>query len=164
MENKVEIKSAEQIIKNHAWLSTAPGFLPIPFLDMIAISAIQVDMVKQLCTFYGKEYNEEKGKTITLALMSTFVGRIPGYLFRSLFKSVPGIGWALGGLSLSAFAMASTYATGQVFKEHFDQNGTLHDLNPENFQKFYKEQFEKAKVWVNKSLEVKPPKEEEESE
>lgn len=160
MANKVEIKSAEQIIKNHAWLSTAPGFLPIPFLDMIAISAIQVDMVKQLCHFYDRDYSEERGKTITLSLMSAFMGRVPGYLFRSLFKSVPGIGWALGGLSLSAFAMASTYATGAVFKEHFDQGGTLHDLNPENFKKFYNEQFEKAKEWVNKSLEVKSPKEE----
>lgn len=162
MENKVEIKSAGQIIKNHAWLTTVPGFLPVPLLDMIAISAIQVDMVKQLCSFYGKTYSEERGKSITLSLMSAFAGRIPGYLFRSVFKSIPGIGWALGGVSMSAFAAASTYATGTVFKEHFDQGGTLHDLNPENFRKFYQEQFEKAKVWVDKKLEIKPPKTEDE--
>jgi len=159
----MENKSAEQIINNHVWLSSAPGFLPVPILDMIAISAIQTDMVKQLCHLYGREYSEERGKTITLSLLSAFAGRVPAYLLRYYLKAIPGIGWALGGLSLSAFAMASTYATGAVFKEHFDQGGTLHDLNPENFKKFYREEFEKAKVWINKKLEVPSPENQDET-
>lgn len=152
---QVEIKSAEQIIRNHAWFSALPGFWPIPLIDIVTITAVQLDMVKQLCTFYGREYSEERGKSITTALISTTMGRIPGYMARSILKSIPGIGWVLGGISMSAFAGASTWATGMVFKEHFDQGGTLHDMNPENFKKFYKEQLEKGKAVLDNMLKIK---------
>lgn len=154
MEDQI-VTPAEQIIKNHAWFSALPGFWPVPLVDIVTITAVQLDMVKKLCKLYGCEYSEERGKSITTALISTTLGRIPGYAARSLFKSVPGIGWVLGGISMAAFAGASTWATGMVFKEHFDQGGTLHDLNPENFKKFYKEQLDKAKALLDEWLKIK---------
>lgn len=149
------VTSAEQIIKNHAWFSALPGFWPVPLVDIVTITAVQLDMVKKLCKLYGCEYSEERGKSITTALISTTLGRIPGYAAKSLFKAIPGVGWVLGGISMAAFAGASTWATGMVFKEHFDQGGTLHDLNPENFKKFYKEQQDKAKTLLDDWLRIK---------
>lgn len=138
-------QQADDIIRNHAWFSTVPGFTPVPLLDLLGITAVQLDMIRQLCRVYDKEYDEQKGKAIVLSLGGAMLSRIPGYAFRSAFKAVPLVGWALGGVSLSAFAAAGTYAVGAVFKEHFDQGGTLYNLNPENFRKFYREKVEEGK-------------------
>ena len=143
-----QVKNADQIIQNHSWFAALPGFFPVPVLDLAAITAIQLDMVKQLCRFYEIEYNEQRGKSITTALFSTLLGRMPAYMVRSAIKTIPVFGWVLGGITLSWFARASTYATGMVFKSHFEQGGTLNDLNPSNFKKFYKEQYDKGKAYL----------------
>lgn len=146
-------QQADQIIKNHVWFSTIPGWLPIPFIDLAAVTAVQIDMIKQLCDLYDKDYNAQKGKAIVLALFNTIGGRLPAYAIRSSLKSVPVFGWILGGASLAAFAGASTYATGLVFKEHFDNGGSLKDINPESFKEFYKKQFMKGKEVVEEVVE-----------
>ena len=138
-------KEAEKIIQNHSFLAALPGFWPIPLADIAAVTAIQLDMVKQLCKVYEKDYSDQRGKSIVLALTSTVAGRIPGYAIRASVRSIPLVGWAIGGLSLAYFARLSTYATGMVFKAHFEEGGTLNDLNPASFRKFYNEQMEKAR-------------------
>ena len=142
-------KSADQIIQNHSWFSAVPGFFPFPVLDIAAITAIQLDMVKQLCKVYSINYSEQKGKSLITALIISAMGRIPGYAANSMAKTIPVFGWVLGGISLAFFARASTYATGMVFKSHFEEGGTLNDLNPENFKKFYMERYQEAKGVLN---------------
>lgn len=149
-------EKANQIIRNHAWFATVPGFMPVFLLDTIGITAVQLDMVKQLCQLYDRDYSAEKGKSIAVALSSTLTGRIPGYMLRRSLKAIPGLGWILGGITLSALASASTFATGAVFREHFRKGGTLEDLDAESFKKFYKEEFEKArKMAKDKATEIK---------
>ncbi len=153
-------QQADDIIRNHAWFSTVPGFTPVPLLDLLGITAIQLDMIKQLCRVYEKPYDEQKGKAIVLSLGGAMLSRIPGYAFRSAFKAIPLVGWALGGVSLAAFAAAGTYAVGEVFKEHFDQGGTLHDLNPESLRKFYREKWKEGKRMVEEWMKNKDKPEE----
>lgn len=150
-----EISNADRIISNHVWFSTLPGFLPIPLLDVLAITGIQLDMIKQLCREYDVEYSAQRGKSITTALLSTVIGRVPAYTLRSALRRAPIIGWALGGVTMASFAGASTYATGAVFKEHFDKGGTLHTLDPENFRKFYRQQLKKGKEFVDELFDSK---------
>lgn len=138
-------KTPDSIIEDHIWFSTVPGMLPVPVLDVVAISAVQVDMIRQLCRHYGQPFDEQRGKAIVLSLTTSAFGRISAYSARSVFKAIPVVGWAIGGAAMSLFAASSTYAVGQVFKEHLNAGGTLYDLNPENFQKFYYDQVDKAR-------------------
>ncbi|MEO1713879.1 MAG: SHOCT domain-containing protein, partial [Bacteroidota bacterium] len=66
----------------------------------------------------------------------------------SLIKLIPGIGSLLGGVTVSIFAGASTYALGEVFKKHFSSGGTILDFDPGRLRKMYKEKFEKGKKVV----------------
>lgn len=138
-------EKANQIIRNHAWFATVPGFVPVFILDTIGITAVQLDMIRQLCQLYDRDYNAERGKSVAVALSSTLTGRLPGYMLRRSLKAIPGVGWILGGITLSALASASTFATGAVFREHFRKGGSLEDLDADSFKKFYKEEFEKAR-------------------
>ena len=153
-QKKKKVETADDIIFNHLWFSAVPGFIPVPVLDIVAISAVQLDLVKQLCKFYKQDYDEQRGKAIVMALTGSAIARVSGYSARAVLKTIPIFGWVLGGAAMSLFAASSTYAIGQVFKEHLDAGGTLHNLNPESFRQFYTQQLDKGKEmvssWLNK--------------
>lgn len=136
-------KHADTVIRNHViWSMGASFIVPIPIADVFAVSALQLDMIRQLCRVYEKDFSESSGKAIITSLTSSIMARAGA---RSLIKLIPGIGTIVGGVAVSIFNGASTYALGQVFKRHFDSGGTILDFDPERLKKMYNEQFEKGK-------------------
>ena len=135
-------KHADTIIRNHVVWSMGAGFIPILIADIFAVSALQLDMIRQLCKVYDVDYQEQQGKAIVTSLTSTTLARMGA---KSLVKLIPGIGSWVGGVTVSVFAGASTYALGEVFKKHFETGGTILDFDPERLKNYYKEKFEKGK-------------------
>lgn len=136
-------KHAETIIRNHViWSMGASFVIAIPVADIFAVSAIQLDMVRQLSRVYGLSFSETQGKAIVTALTSSTLARAGA---RSLIKLLPGIGTVIGGVTVSIFNGASTYALGEVFKKHFADGGTFLDFDTERLKKYYNEKFEKGK-------------------
>jgi len=66
--------------------SAAVGFIPIPMVDAIPISAAQVTMVIALGKIFNQELTETAAKGLIGAAASTFVGR-------NLVKFIPIVGW-----------------------------------------------------------------------
>ena len=151
---------AQEIIKNHVLYSMGAGVIPLPIIDIIAITALQLDMIKHLCRHYDVDYFENKGKAIVTSLTGTTLGRMAGYTIGSALKAIPGIGSIMGGITLSVTAGATTYAVGMVFARHFQGGGHLLNLDPESFKEFYKEQLERGKAIVKKWKEENPDNEE----
>lgn len=135
-------KHADTIIRNHVIWSMGAGFIPILVADIFAVSALQLDMIRQMCRAYDVNFSETQGKAIVTSLTSSTIARVGA---GSVIKMIPGIGSLLGGVTVSIFAGASTYALGQVFKQHFQSGGTILDFDPARFRKMYKEKFEKGK-------------------
>ncbi len=145
---------ADNIIRNHTVWSMGAGLIPVLIADIFAVSALQLDMIRQLCKVYGIDYEETRGKAIVTSLTSSTLARLGA---RSLIKMIPGIGSMIGGVTVSLFAGASTYALGEVFKKHFESGGTILDFDPDRLKNMYKEQFEKgkeqAKNWSKEKME-----------
>lgn len=136
-------KHADTVIRNHViWSMGASFLIPIPVADVFAVSALQLDMIRQLSRVYDIDFAESQGKAIITSLTSSTLARAGA---RSLIKLVPGIGTLIGGVTVSIFNGASTYALGEVFKRHFDSGGTILDFDTERLRKLYKEKFEKGK-------------------
>ncbi len=133
---------ADTIIRNHVIWSMGAGFIPVVVADVLAISALQLDMIRQLCRVYEVDFSETQGKAIVSSLTTSALARIAA---GSVAKLIPGVGSVLGGMTTSVFAGASTYALGQVFKTHFEMGGTILDFDPARLKKLYREQFEKGK-------------------
>ncbi len=146
---------ADGIIRNHTIWSMGAGFIPILIADIFAVSALQLDMIRQLCKVYDIDYEETRGKAIVTSLTGATIARLGA---RSVIKLIPGLGSIIGGVTVSIFAGASTYALGEVFKSHFASGGTILDFDPERVKKFYKEKFEKgkdiAKEWKDEAKDV----------
>lgn len=138
---------SEEIIKTHVIWAVGGGLIPLPLVDFVAVTSIQLDMVRQLCELHNVSYEKRAGKSLVSALAGTSLASIGA----SFVKAIPGFGSLLGGVSMSLMSGASTYALGTVFQTHFSRGGNLDNLSVKDFQSLYKEKVEegktKAKEW-----------------
>ncbi len=134
-------ESADSIIKNHVVWSMGAGFIPIPIADLVAVSAIQLDMIRQLAKLYEIDFKQTEGKAIISSLTGSGLARLGA----RAVKFIPGVGSILGGVTLAILSGASSYALGEVFKKHFETGGTFLDFDPSRLKKYYDEKFEKGK-------------------
>ena len=44
-------KETNEIVRNHIVAAMAAGFVPFPFLDIAAVSAVQLDMLSKLASW-----------------------------------------------------------------------------------------------------------------
>jgi uncharacterized protein (DUF697 family) len=132
---------ANDIIKKHVLYSMGAGLVPFPIIDMAAVSAVQLDMLKQLCRLFGVDYSEASGKAFAGVLAGSTLARI----FASFIKAIPGIGTLLGGVSMALMSGASTYALGQVFLQHVALGGSWSDFDFEKGKAAYSDLFEEGK-------------------
>ncbi len=140
-ERENKLKHANTIIKNHMIWSMGAGFIPVPFVDLVAVTAIQLDMIRQLSRVYDVDFKETSGKAIITSLSGTSIARMGS----RAVKFIPGVGSILGGVTLAVLSGASTYAIGEVFKIHFDKGGTFLDFDASRLKRMYDEKFEKGK-------------------
>ncbi len=133
--------ASDRVIKQHVIWSLGAGLLPIPVADFVAVTAIQLDLIRQLCVLNGVVYEEGTGKIWVGALTGGAIARIGA----SALKAIPGIGTLIGGMSMSIASGASTYAVGQVVKGHFMTGGSMGNFDVEKAKKQYAEQYEAGK-------------------
>ncbi len=139
--NRERSKRADRIIHSHTLWSMGAGMIPVPMFDILAVSAIQVDMLKQLAEAYESDFTENMGKTFVTALTGGTFARIGA----SFIKAVPGVGTLVGGASMSVLSGASTYAVGQVAKRHYETDGNLIDIDLNSARKSYDEALKRGK-------------------
>ena len=118
------------------------GLIPVPIADFFAVSAIQLDMVRQMCKLYDLDFKETEGKAVISSMTSSGLARLGA---QAAIKIIPGIGTVVGGMTMAVLSGASTYALGEVFKKHFETGGTFLDFDIDRLTKMYKEKFEKGK-------------------
>ena len=107
---------AESIIINHVVWSMGAGLVPIPMLDIVAVSAVQLDMVRQLSKVFELDFSETQGKAMITSMTGSTLAKLGA---RAVIKLIPGIGSIVGGVAMATLSGASTYALGEVYKKHF---------------------------------------------
>jgi uncharacterized protein (DUF697 family) len=137
---------ASEIIKNYVLWSAGIALIPLPLVDMVAITAIQLRMLKKLCDHYEIEFSEHRGK----ALIASLIGGLhTGLLAASFSKVVPVLGLVGAVAPMTAIAGAITYAVGKVFVQHFETGGTLLDFEPSKVKRFFAEKRREGQVMVS---------------
>jgi len=148
---------ANAIVKNYMIGASAVGLLPLPLIDLAALTGIQLKMLHSLAKLYEVEFSKNRGKSLIAALLG---GGVPLSLTSSvgsLTKIIPIYGSLVGMISLTVFAGASTYAIGKVFAQHFDSGGTFLNFDPQQVRDYYAKEFETGKVETSKSFAgIKP--------
>jgi uncharacterized protein (DUF697 family) len=136
---------AERIIRSHVMWAMGAGLIPVPIIDIAAVTAIQLDMIKQLAALHGSRFSVTDGK----AFLSALTGSTFAAIGSSLFKIIPGVGSVLGGVSMSITSGASTYAVGQVIHGQLLATGSLDNIDINNAKRAYSEKFEEGKAYAS---------------
>ncbi|MBN8679628.1 MAG: DUF697 domain-containing protein [Chitinophagales bacterium] len=69
---------ASDIIKNHVGFSLGAGLIPLPAADLVAVSAVQFNMIRQLAGVYQVPFFESLGKNILSAVVGGSLARLGG--------------------------------------------------------------------------------------
>jgi uncharacterized protein (DUF697 family) len=136
---------ALQIVKANVGWATGAGFVPVPFLDLAAILAVQLRMVKCLSDHYGVPFQKGAVKSIIGAIVGSGSAYLVSGPVASMVKAVPVVGFFASTFVEPAAAAGSTYALGKVFIQHFESGGTLLDLDPAAVRQHYYEEYQKGR-------------------
>ena len=130
-----------EIIESHVGFSLGAALIPFPGVDLLAVSGVQLNMLRAISKIYGVGFMDALGKNIISAVVSGGAARLGA----SLIKIIPGVGTVIGELSMPVLSGASTYALGRVVSNHFQRGGTLDDLDLKAARNGYKTEMESGK-------------------
>jgi uncharacterized protein (DUF697 family) len=153
MHHEEKQAKANEIIKNHVGFSLGAALLPLPGADLLAVSAVQLNMLRQLAKLYNIGFMDVLGKNIISAVAGSSAARLGA----SLVKAIPGVGTIIGELSMPALSGASTYALGRVVAMHFHNGGSLEDLDLTKARKGYETEVENGKQVASEMAQTQPP-------
>ena len=88
MNHEDKQSKASDIIKSHVGYSLGAALVPFPGADLLAVTAVQVNMLRQLAKLYNIGFMDALGKNI----ISAVVGSSAARLGASLVKAIPGVG------------------------------------------------------------------------
>jgi uncharacterized protein (DUF697 family) len=140
---------ANGIVKNRVMVSAGAGLIPVPLIDIAALTGIQLDMLRVLAKLYEVPFRRDIGKSIIASLVGGVGAVAMTPTFSSLIKAIPLIGQTTGAVTMSLVGGATTYAIGKVFIQHFEAGGTLLNFNPEKVKGYFAEQYKKGEKIVS---------------
>ena len=132
---------ALEVLKRHAMYAAGAGLVPVPLDNLAGVVAVEIKLLKELASHYGVPFRRDRVKSIAAALVGGALSTELGLGAAGLANGAPFIGGALCIAALPAFAGAVTYASGQIFIQHFESGGTFLDFDPaivkEQFREFF---------------------------
>lgn len=144
----VQEMTANSIVKNHIIASIGLGLVPVPLMDVSALTAVQISLLRSLSSHYGVRVGERDLKPVLYSLVAGAMPVMTIAGLSSVAKLLPGIGTLAGSASLGILAGAITYAIGQTFILHFEAGGTLETFDPKLAKVFFRRELETGKRLV----------------
>ena len=144
-QKEVTKDQVDKIIRHHMYTAFGVGLIPMPLIDLVAVTGVQLNLVRKFAKIYGIPFSKDKVKSILTSLVGGAVPATAGAPVASLAKTVPVVGYSLGAISMSVIASASTYAVGEVFNRHFASGGTFLTFDTEKVKNYYEKMFKKGK-------------------
>jgi len=143
---------ASKMVDRFSLWGGAAGLIPVPLVDVAAVGAVQLQLLRRLSQLYGVPFSENMGKSVLASLVGSIIPATSGMGVTSALKGVPIIG-LLSTLAMPALSAGATYVIGKVFIQHFDSGGTLLDFNPPDYREFIKSQKE---AWSSRPAATPP--------
>jgi uncharacterized protein (DUF697 family) len=130
----------DRIIRYHVWGAMGVGLIPLPVVDFVGLTGVQLNMLRKLAQAYNVPFFKDRVRTLISPLIGAAIPGVVGApLALSLAKMIPVLGQTAGVLAMPAIAGATTYAIGKIFVQHFASGGTFLTFDPEKVKAYYAE-------------------------
>ncbi len=147
---------ADLIIHKYAKWATGLGLIPIPLLDLAAVSGAQYKMIRELADLYGVPVSNDRVRAVVSALLGGGLPALAGGTLGSAAKAIPLIGTLVGIAVMPVLSGAIALALGRVFSAHFETGGVLLDLDTDALRRHFRRELEKAREETAAPVAVAP--------
>ena len=144
------VETVDAIIRKRVYGAIGIGFVPVPLVDFLGLTALQIELIHALAKAHGVEFKKERVKSIISSLCGSLLSTASVPLAASLLKCIPVIGTTAGAATACIMGGSTTYALGWVFDRHFRKGGCLIDFDAEEAKTYFKEKVEEGKTFVGK--------------
>lgn len=153
---EVSGEQLDRVIRQHVWWAIGIGLIPVPLIDFVVITGIQINLLRALAKLYGVPFVQDPGKKFIASLTASVLPVVsaPG-VAASVVKTLPGLGQTAGVMTLPVLGGAATYALGRVFSLHFASGGTFLTFDPEKVRAYYAEMFQEGKQIALRNMQDK---------
>ena len=144
--NTVPAETLDTVLTQHVYASIAIGLVPVPLVDYMLITGIQINLLRVLTKLYGVSFTDGPVKKFIASMLAsvTPVAAAPA-LAASIAKIIPVAGHGVGVVTMPILGGAATYALGKVFIQHFASGGTLLSFDPEKMRAHYQQMFQEGR-------------------
>jgi uncharacterized protein (DUF697 family) len=136
----VSKEELDKLLRYHVYGTMGMGLIPIPILDFVGITSVQLNLVRVLAKKYDVRFFKDSARNIISSLVGGVIPVVtaPSIAY-SIAKFIPVIGTTVGVVTMPLIAGAATYALGKVFIQHFASGGTFLTFDPEKVKAYYAE-------------------------
>ena len=122
-----------KMVRRYVLISAGAGLITLPIIDVSALAAVHVALIKELTEYYGHEFSEHAARNIVIAIGASLIpGSIGSILGRKLLRALPFIDPVTALATMSGFSAFVSYSLGRIFVEHFERGGTLENFDVEH--------------------------------
>jgi uncharacterized protein (DUF697 family) len=121
-------RRAERIIQRNATIAGFGGIIPLPLINIAAITVVILRMVRTLARLYSVRFEHHQARSVVISLLAgTMPTGMAAATTSTLMYLVPGSN--LIGLAVSSITAAEcTRYIGRIFVNHFENGGTLGEV------------------------------------
>lgn len=141
-------EQADKVVRNYALGSIVPSLVPVPMLDLAAVTAIQLKMLHSLAEIYGLPFKQEFGRSAIASLTGGTIALSTARVVSSAVKAIPVVGSIVGAATMPVINGGTTYAVGKVFTQHFESGGTFLTFDAAKVREYFEAQFKEGKALV----------------
>ncbi len=107
---------ADELIRDHVAGSVAAAAIPIPLIDLVAVTAVQLTLLRKLGRLYGTTVAIGAQGAFAVGLLGAALPRVAA----SALKILPGIGWIGGAAAQAALSGAATWALANALRDRLE--------------------------------------------
>jgi len=114
---------AEELIQGHIAGAVAAAAIPVPVVDLVAVTAVQLSLLRKLGRLYGTSVSVGAQGALAVGLLGAVLPRVAA----SALKLLPGIGTVGGAVAQAALSGAATWTLAQALREQLPHEGARAD-------------------------------------
>ena len=83
---------ASRLVSRFAIWAGVAGFIPLPFVDVLAVGGLQLQMLRRISQIYDVKFSDNSGKAIIASTAGSMISATSGIGAASMLKTVPVLG------------------------------------------------------------------------
>jgi uncharacterized protein (DUF697 family) len=135
---------ARAVIRSYMGWASSAGFIPLPVVDLAAITATQILMLRAIARIYEVPFSHRMISPTLVAMISSSAGYATSGVAISLLKTIPVVGQAVEVLTMPAVSSAACFATGEACIAHLESGGSFLNFDLAHAQSWYHSESQQA--------------------